>query len=122
MGKHQRGTARRAGGLRQSPHREYDPQRDGPTTAAPLQHLDSRATLDLARDPVAFKLTKHILRHANELRDRVARAIYEPSFVPTDKQLADILTKGLRPGVHTSLLSLLLDASALQRGSADATG
>ena len=80
----------------------------GPT---PL-HLDNRAALDLAADPVAFRKTKHILRHAYELRERVARRVYAPVFCPSAEQLADILTKGLRPLEHARLLARLLPESA----------
>ena len=58
--------------------------------------MDSKSAIDMSLDPVAFKKTKHILRHTYELRDRVARQIYAPQFVDTDAQWADILTKGLR--------------------------
>ena len=79
----------------------------GATRPTPM-YLDSRAAIDLTRDPVAFKLTKHILRHAHELQDRVARGFFEAKFVETALQLADILTKPLRPGVHAALLDRLL--------------
>ena len=82
----------------------------GVTRATPLL-LDSKSALDMAADPVAFKKTKHILRHAYELRDRVARNEFAPSFVDTTQQLADILTKGLRTGAHQHLLSVLLHDS-----------
>jgi hypothetical protein len=42
--------------------------------------MDSKAAIDLTADPVAFKKTKHILRHAHELRDRVARRIFKPGL------------------------------------------
>ena len=64
------------------------------TQPTPL-YLDSKAALDLAADPVAFKKTKHILRHAYELRDRVARRCFAPEYVKSADQLADILTKPL---------------------------
>ena len=57
----------------------------GPTKPTPLK-LDSKSALDLASDPVAFKKTKHILRHAYELQDRVLRGIYVPEFVDTQNQ------------------------------------
>ena len=77
------------------------------TAPTPL-YLDNKAALDLSADPVAFKKTKHILRHAFELRDRVARRLLNPIFVPSDDQLADVLTKGLRPHQHVSALSRIL--------------
>ena len=82
----------------------------GVTAPTPL-YLDSQSALDLTRDPVAFKLTKHILRHAYELRDRVARDVYAPQFVETARQLADILTKALRSGRHRELLESILNAA-----------
>lgn len=79
----------------------------GVTRPTPLL-LDSKAAIDLAADPVAFKKTKHILRHAYELRDRVARRIYATGFVDSESQLADILTKGLRVHLHRQQLAALL--------------
>ncbi len=79
-----------------------------PVTAPTPLYIDSKATLDLTADPVAFKKTKHILRHAYELRDRVARRVFAPTYVESARQLADILTKGLRGGVHATLLPMLL--------------
>ena len=72
---------------------------------------DSVSAIAMSFDPVAFKKTKHILRHAYELRDRVARCEFAPSFVDTTRQLADILTKGLRSGAHQALLPSLLHES-----------
>ena len=70
--------------------------------------LDSKSAVDLAFDPVAFKKTKHILRAAHELRDRVARDIYHPTYVQAAGQLADLLTKGLGPTAHTTQLARIL--------------
>ena len=83
----------------------------GPSKPTPLM-LDSKSALDLASDPVAFKKTKHILRHAYELRDRVLRGIYAPQFVDTENQLADVLTKGLRVAQHREHLGRLLHEPA----------
>lgn len=79
------------------------------TAPTPLL-LDSKAAIDLAEDPVAFKKTKHIMRAAYELRERVAHDVYKTVFVPSENQLADILTKSLRPGDHARLLPQLLYA------------
>ena len=62
--------------------------------------IDSKSAIDLTYDPVTFKKTKHILRAANELRDRVARDIFSPTFVEGTSQLADMLTKPLGPSPH----------------------
>ena len=70
--------------------------------------LDSKAAIDLTHDPVAFKKTKHILRHANWLRDVVARRFFVPHFVSTELQLADVLTKPLKPAAHRRVLQTLL--------------
>ena len=64
--------------------------------------------IGLTADPVAFKKTKHILRHAYEVRDRVLRRIYRPEYVDTALQLADVLTKGLRVEPHERFLNALL--------------
>ena len=79
--------------------------------ATPLL-LDSKAAINLAADPVAFKKTKHILRAAHELRDRVARGIFKALYVEAANQLADILTKALRIHLHRSMLDRILPPCA----------
>jgi hypothetical protein len=59
--------------------------------------IDNKSAIELTHDPVAFKKTKHILRAANELRDKVARDVFAPTFVEGTKQRADVLTKPLGP-------------------------
>ena len=76
----------------------------GPT---PLM-LDSKGAISLTEDPVAFKKTKHILRAAYELRDRVARGQFRAEYVEAAGQLADIMTKGLRPPLHREMMPRLL--------------
>jgi len=70
--------------------------------------LDSKAAINLAQDPVAFKKTKHILRAAYELRDRVHRGLFSMQYVEAANQLADIMTKGLRIHLHKSMNKRLL--------------
>ena len=76
----------------------------GPT---PLR-LDSKSAIALAHDPVAFKKTKHIMRAAAELRDRVARDIFVPTYVEAAGQVADVLTKALGPTAHRVQLARLM--------------
>ena len=73
--------------------------------------LDSKSAIDLAYDPVAFKKTKHILRAANELRDKVARDVFTPTYVEAAEQRADMLTKGLGPAAHQAQLVRMLPTS-----------
>ena len=75
--------------------------------------LDSKSAIDLAFDPVAFKKTKHVLRHAFWLRDVVARRLLLPTFVPTAGQLADVLTKALPPAIHRVVLRDLLTGTTV---------
>ena len=77
------------------------------TSATPLL-LDSKAAINLTQDPVAFKKTKHILRAAHELRDRVARGLFTARYVEAANQLADIMTKALRVHLHKSMLNRIL--------------
>ena len=70
--------------------------------------LDSKSAIDLAHDPVAFKKTKHIMRAANELRERVAREQFKPTYVEAAGQIADVMTKGLGPTAHKIQLARLL--------------
>ena len=70
--------------------------------------LDNKSAIDLAYDPVAFKKTKHILRAANELRDRVARDAFCPTYVEAAGQRADIMTKPLGPTSHRAQMVHLL--------------
>ena len=79
-----------------------------PASAPTPLLLDSKSAIDLAFDPVAFKKTKHVLRHAYWLRDVVARRFLHPTFVPTADQLADVLTKALTPALHRVALRRLL--------------
>ena len=87
----------------------------GETGPTPL-FLDSKSTIDLTKDPVAFKKTKHILRHAYWLRDAIQREFFVPQFVETTRQLADVLTKALRPHVHRVMMQLLLYWNGPSRG------
>ena len=81
-------------------------------SATPMM-LDSKAAINLAQDPVAFKKTKHILRAAHELRDRVHRGLFTAKYVEASNQLADIMTKGLRVHLHKSITPRLLWTNAV---------
>ena len=78
--------------------------------------LDSKSAVELTYDPVAFKKTKHILRAANELRDRVAREIFEPQYAEGANQLAGMRTKAPGPTAHRTHMPHLLAEDAASSG------
>ena len=67
---------------------------------------DSKSAVDMSRDPVAFKMTKHILRAAEFLRDLVARLVIEVRHLPGRVMIADLLTKAVARVVYHELLRL----------------
>jgi hypothetical protein len=67
---------------------------------------DSKSAVDMSRDPVAFKMTKHILRAAEFLRDLVARLVVEVRHLPGRVMVADLLTKAVARVVYHELLRL----------------
>ena len=88
--------------------------RPGPT----ILYLDSKSAIDMAFDPVAFKKTKHILRDAYFLRDKVARRVFDPKHVSSEEQLADMLTKAVSKVIFSRLRDRLLGMSATVAGTA----
>ena len=65
--------------------------------------LDSKSAIDMCFDPVAFKKTKHILRDAYFLRDNVAREVFKPSHVSSEKELADVMSKAVARPIFLAL-------------------
>ena len=78
--------------------------------ATPLR-LDSKSAIDMAHDPVAFKKTKHIMRESFYLRDLVSRHVYAPEHVPSEQQLADLLTKALARALFVHLRDHIMPAN-----------
>jgi hypothetical protein len=63
-------------------------------THVPLT-CDSRSAISVAKNPVLHSRTKHIDVRYHFLRDNVEKGIIDLTHVPSQKQLADILTKPL---------------------------
>ena len=70
-------------------------------------YSDSKSAIDMSRDPVAFKNTKHIMRAAYFLRDIVAKLQAEFQHVAGKLNVADIMTKAVARSVFHDLLRLL---------------
>ncbi len=54
---------------------------------------DSESAIKLSADPVYHERTKHIDVRTHMIRDHVQRGTIALLFVPTSKQVADVLTK-----------------------------
>jgi hypothetical protein len=68
--------------------------------------------VDLSFDPAAFKKTKHILRAAEFVRDRVLRAYVALIWISGADNIADLFTKAVSLPIFRHLLKL--DGSLLQ--------
>lgn len=58
--------------------------------------MDNTSAIDLSYDPVLHSKTKHIARRDLFIRELVARDTIRTKFTPTDKNVADALTKPLQ--------------------------
>ena len=59
--------------------------------------IDNKLTIDLAKHPVAHGRSKHIETKFHFLHDQVSNEKLELEFCRSEDQVADILTKSLKP-------------------------
>jgi hypothetical protein len=74
----------------------------GPT----IIYTDNKGVVDLSFDPVAFKKTKHILRAAEFVRDRVLRSFVSLKWISGEDNIADLFTKAVHLAVFRHLLKV----------------
>jgi hypothetical protein len=61
-------------------------------------HCDNQSCIKLSENPVFHDRSKHIEIRYHFIRDRVLKGAVKLQYIPTDEQLADILTKPLVKG------------------------
>jgi hypothetical protein len=64
---------------------------------------DNQATIAMSHNPEFHARTKHIDIHLHFLRDYVEAGTLELKYIPSHKNLADIMTKGLAHQSHQDL-------------------
>ena len=70
-------------------------------------HYDNNSAIHIAKYPVFHDCTKHIEIDCHYTRDKVLEGLLKLSYLPTQQQLADILTKIFPSNQFTQLLSKL---------------
>ena len=59
----------------------------------PIIFSDSQSTLSLIQNPVNHQRSKHIHIRYHFIREKLASGIIDYQYIPTDKNISDIMTK-----------------------------
>ncbi|CAB0040794.1 unnamed protein product, partial [Trichogramma brassicae] len=70
-------------------------------------HVDNMSAIQLIRNPVFHKKTKHIEVKHHFVREKFQSGVVEIQHVPSESQLADILTKALPRVQHQNLCNAI---------------
>ena len=71
--------------------------------------IDNQGAVALAKNYISNSRTKHIQRRHLKIRELVEELVVRPEFVPTDENVADILTKPLGKDRFKKLRKMILD-------------
>jgi hypothetical protein len=72
----------------------------GQEMALTVIHCDNQSCIKLSENPVFHDRSKHIEIRYHFIQDWVQRGAVQLQYIPTDDQVADILTKALPRGKH----------------------
>ena len=86
----------------------FDP---GKMSAAPTGWCDNDGAVRLVESAARFEATKHFLPKFHSLRDRVRKGLMRVRPIPSERQLADCLTKRCDTGLFKRLASTMLGCS-----------
>ena len=70
-------------------------------------YCDNKATISIAHNPVLHDRTKHIEVDKHFIEEKLNAGILCMSYLPTDEQQVDVLTKGLHQKQFDKLTSKL---------------
>jgi histone deacetylase 1/2 len=79
---------------------------------ATIVYCDNVSSVYMSRNPVHHRRTKHIELDIHFVREKVAMGEIRVLHVPSDKQFADIFTKGLPSALHDDFRSSLCVGNA----------
>ena len=85
-----------------------------PITAPIRIYCDNKAAISIAHNPVLHDRTKHIEVDKHFIREKIEGGVICIPYIPTDQQVADILTKGLPSQPFRMLVGKLAMANIFQ--------
>ena len=65
-------------------------------------HCDNQSCVKMSMNPIQHDRTKHVEMKYHYVKEMVQRRAVELWYIPTDEQIADVLTKSLGRGMFVS--------------------